>query len=70
MEMPSLMVKFLIVAIYRLSSSFKYIFEDHLINSLLNFSGLVKNQKLPANILTPTTKAEDHDVPISPTEVH
>lgn len=31
--------------------------------------GLVKNQKLPANILTPTTKAEDHDVPISPTEI-
>ncbi|CAH8391203.1 unnamed protein product [Eruca vesicaria subsp. sativa] len=31
--------------------------------------GLVKNQKLPANILTPTTKAEDHDVPISPNEI-
>ncbi|KAF3599721.1 hypothetical protein F2Q69_00037654 [Brassica cretica] len=31
--------------------------------------GSVKNQKLPANILTPTTKAEDHDVPISPTEI-
>ncbi|EOA33161.1 hypothetical protein CARUB_v100152680mg, partial [Capsella rubella] len=30
--------------------------------------GLVKNQKLPANILTPTTKAADHDVPISPNE--
>ncbi|EOA12160.1 hypothetical protein CARUB_v100039452mg, partial [Capsella rubella] len=31
--------------------------------------GLVKNQKLPANILTPTTKAADHDVPISPNEI-
>ncbi|XP_010544172.1 PREDICTED: phosphoribosylaminoimidazole-succinocarboxamide synthase, chloroplastic [Tarenaya hassleriana] len=31
--------------------------------------GLVKNQKLSANILTPTTKAEDHDVPISPNEI-
>ncbi|KAJ4897734.1 hypothetical protein Rs2_24528 [Raphanus sativus] len=31
--------------------------------------GLVKNQKLPANILTPTTKAEDHDVPITPNEI-
>ncbi|GAV66795.1 LOW QUALITY PROTEIN: SAICAR_synt domain-containing protein, partial [Cephalotus follicularis] len=30
---------------------------------------LVKNQKLPANILTPTTKAEDHDVPVTPDEV-
>ncbi|KAH9690520.1 phosphoribosylaminoimidazole-succinocarboxamide synthase [Citrus sinensis] len=31
--------------------------------------GLVKNQKLPANILTPTTKAEDHDVPVTPDEI-
>ncbi|KAJ0024565.1 hypothetical protein Pint_08417 [Pistacia integerrima] len=31
--------------------------------------GLVKNQKLPANILTPTTKAEDHDVPVTPAEI-
>lgn len=30
---------------------------------------LVKNQKLPANILTPTTKAADHDVPVTPQEV-
>ncbi|RVW17832.1 Phosphoribosylaminoimidazole-succinocarboxamide synthase, chloroplastic [Vitis vinifera] len=30
--------------------------------------GMVKNQKLPANILTPTTKAADHDVPIAPDE--
>ena len=30
---------------------------------------LVKNQKLTANILTPTTKAEDHDVPVTPNEV-
>lgn len=30
---------------------------------------MVKNQKLPANILTPTTKATDHDVPVSPDEV-
>ena len=31
--------------------------------------GLVKNQKLNANILTPTTKAEDHDVPVTPDEL-
>lgn len=38
-------------------------------NSLLKCAGMVKNQKLPANILTPTTKAADHDVPIAPDEV-
>uniref|UniRef100_A0A1D1Y6U6 Phosphoribosylaminoimidazole-succinocarboxamide synthase, chloroplastic n=1 Tax=Anthurium amnicola TaxID=1678845 RepID=A0A1D1Y6U6_9ARAE len=31
--------------------------------------GMVKNQKLPANILTPTTKGKDHDVPVTPKEV-
>ena len=31
--------------------------------------GLVKNQKLTANILTPTTKAENYDVPVTPNEV-
>ncbi|KAM1203740.1 phosphoribosylaminoimidazole-succinocarboxamide synthase, chloroplastic-like [Malus sylvestris] len=31
--------------------------------------GLVKSQKLPANILTPTTKAADHDVPVTPDEI-
>ncbi|KAL3616683.1 Phosphoribosylaminoimidazole-succinocarboxamide synthase (SAICAR synthetase) [Castilleja foliolosa] len=31
--------------------------------------GMVKNQKLEANILTPTTKAADHDVPITPEEI-
>jgi phosphoribosylaminoimidazole-succinocarboxamide synthase len=31
--------------------------------------GMVKNQKLSANILTPTTKAADHDVPVTPDEV-
>ncbi|KAI9117822.1 hypothetical protein K1719_011237 [Acacia pycnantha] len=31
--------------------------------------GLVKNQKLSVNIITPTTKAEDHDVPITPDEI-
>ncbi|XP_057873009.2 phosphoribosylaminoimidazole-succinocarboxamide synthase, chloroplastic isoform X2 [Cryptomeria japonica] len=31
--------------------------------------GLVKNQQLEKNILTPTTKAEDHDVPISLEEI-
>lgn len=30
---------------------------------------MVKNEKLPANIITPTTKAADHDVPITPDEV-
>lgn len=32
-------------------------------------AGMVKNQKLPVNILTPTTKAADHDVPVTPDEV-
>ncbi|XP_050212703.1 phosphoribosylaminoimidazole-succinocarboxamide synthase, chloroplastic [Mercurialis annua] len=31
--------------------------------------GLVKNQKLAVNILTPTTKAADHDVPVTPREI-
>ena len=31
--------------------------------------GLVKNQKLDANMLTPTTKEVDHDRPISPEEI-
>ncbi|KDP41444.1 hypothetical protein JCGZ_15851 [Jatropha curcas] len=31
--------------------------------------GLVKNQKLAVNILTPTTKAADHDVPVTPEEI-
>ncbi|VFQ85555.1 unnamed protein product [Cuscuta campestris] len=31
--------------------------------------GLVKNQKLSTNILTPTTKAADHDVPVTPDEI-
>uniref|UniRef100_A0A7N0UX60 Phosphoribosylaminoimidazole-succinocarboxamide synthase, chloroplastic n=1 Tax=Kalanchoe fedtschenkoi TaxID=63787 RepID=A0A7N0UX60_KALFE len=31
--------------------------------------GMVKNQKLSANILTPTTKAADHDVPVTPKEI-
>ncbi|KAK8947402.1 hypothetical protein KSP39_PZI006761 [Platanthera zijinensis] len=31
--------------------------------------GMKKNQKLSANILTPTTKATDHDVPVSPDEI-
>ncbi|MCH7763540.1 MAG: phosphoribosylaminoimidazolesuccinocarboxamide synthase [Candidatus Marinimicrobia bacterium] len=31
--------------------------------------GLVKNQKLEANMLTPTTKEESHDRPISPNEI-
>jgi hypothetical protein len=30
---------------------------------------MVKNQRLPENMLTPTTKAEDHDAPVSPQEV-
>lgn len=45
-------------------------------NFILKFNGvyvcvtdLVKSQKLPANILTPTTKAADHDVPVTPDEV-
>lgn len=36
-------------------------------NNLPN--GLVKNQRLSANILTPTTKASDHDLPISGEEI-
>ncbi|KAL3504835.1 hypothetical protein ACH5RR_034676 [Cinchona calisaya] len=31
--------------------------------------GMVKNQRLPANILTPTTKAADHDVPVTLDEI-
>ncbi len=31
--------------------------------------GLVKNQKLEANMLTPTTKEEHHDRPIAPAEI-
>ena len=31
--------------------------------------GLIKNQKLDANMLTPTTKEEHHDRPISPDEI-
>ncbi|KAF3339298.1 phosphoribosylaminoimidazole-succinocarboxamide synthase [Carex littledalei] len=31
--------------------------------------GMVKNVKLPTNILTPTTKAVDHDVPVTPNEI-
>lgn len=31
--------------------------------------GLVKNQKLPQNILTPTTKEQDHDRPISAQDI-
>ena len=31
--------------------------------------GLIKNQKLDANMLTPTTKEEHHDRPIAPSEI-
>jgi phosphoribosylaminoimidazole-succinocarboxamide synthase len=31
--------------------------------------GMVKNQRLCSNVITPTTKAEDHDEPISPGEI-
>ncbi|KAL6760364.1 hypothetical protein V8C86DRAFT_2554027 [Haematococcus lacustris] len=31
--------------------------------------GMQKNDRLAVNVLTPTTKAEDHDVPISPQEI-
>lgn len=31
--------------------------------------GMRKNQRLEKNVITPTTKAEDHDVPISPAEI-
>jgi phosphoribosylaminoimidazole-succinocarboxamide synthase len=31
--------------------------------------GLVKNQQLPEPVITPTTKADDHDRPISPKEI-
>ncbi|KAK9110771.1 hypothetical protein Sjap_018831 [Stephania japonica] len=31
--------------------------------------GMVKSQKLPKNIITPTTKAADHDVPVTPQEI-
>ncbi|KAM7261845.1 hypothetical protein ACFE04_020922 [Oxalis oulophora] len=35
----------------------------------IEFVGMVKSEKLLANIITPTTKADDHDVPITPDEV-
>ncbi|ERN02930.1 phosphoribosylaminoimidazole-succinocarboxamide synthase, chloroplastic [Amborella trichopoda] len=31
--------------------------------------GLVKNQKLATNILTPTTKGIDHDIPVTPDQI-
>lgn len=31
--------------------------------------GMRKNQRLAANVITPTTKAEDHDEPISPQDI-
>jgi len=31
--------------------------------------GITKNMRLEKNVITPTTKAEDHDVPISPKEI-
>jgi phosphoribosylaminoimidazole-succinocarboxamide synthase len=31
--------------------------------------GMVKNMKLPANIITPTTKEKEHDRPISLTDI-
>lgn len=31
--------------------------------------GMRKNDRLPANVITPTTKSESHDVPISPKEI-
>lgn len=31
--------------------------------------GMRKNQRLAANVVTPTTKAEDHDEPISPADI-
>jgi hypothetical protein len=31
--------------------------------------GMAKNQRLAANVITPTTKSETHDVPISPAEI-
>jgi len=31
--------------------------------------GLRKNDRLPENVITPTTKSEDHDMPISPQEI-
>jgi phosphoribosylaminoimidazole-succinocarboxamide synthase len=31
--------------------------------------GMAKNQRLAANVITPTTKSETHDVPISSAEI-
>ncbi|KAG9137900.1 hypothetical protein Leryth_023844 [Lithospermum erythrorhizon] len=38
-------------------------------NTLPDGAFLVKNQRLFVNILTPTTKAIDHDVPVTPNEI-
>lgn len=31
--------------------------------------GMRKNERLAKNVITPTTKAEDHDEPINPTDI-
>lgn len=54
---------------FRYCIVFLLCYYDMLICSLHKIVGMVKNQKLPTNILTPTTKATDHDVPVSPDEV-
>ena len=30
---------------------------------------MIKNQRLSSNVITPTTKAEDHDEPITPADI-
>lgn len=54
---------------FSLSSPLNFLLIDPC-NSLSTIIGLVKNQKLSANILTPTTKAATHDVPVTPDEVY
>lgn len=59
----SLMLSFIIIiSIIYFFAPLHYSLCQHVI-------GMVKNQRLAANILTPTTKAVDHDVPVTPDEV-
>lgn len=65
-EMFFRMVRFLFLFV---SSPLNFLLIDPC-NSLSTIIGLVKNQKLSSNILTPTTKAATHDVPVTPDEVY
>lgn len=60
---------FLTVYYWKLHLLFKFVILFVLIEVLFHSLGFSKNQKLEKNIITPTTKAADHDVPVTPDEV-